>query len=472
MTTIAKLNYRRKLAGLPLMRFDLVKLNPEDVQDLRDAYAAMYEISDIAIGDRRGYAALARGHGYDQDLCHDDNRVFLIWHRSYVYSFEKALNTALQWKRGDPELELTLPYWDWTQFKTATHADNGLPKVLDEAEYVNAEGDTVANPLHAAPSLYRELSQGLTGTDRLTQRFTTRLRNDIPMLKDEVDRYMDNPNFMVFQSDFDFGAHGAIHVDVGGADPSSPLPGGAGDMSRVISAAYDPLFWLHHSMVDKVWADWQELHPNANVPDHVLDTVVYDGRIGGDLIDHEAGLRYIYSDDSVEAADAATGTVDSGVTGPLSAAASPAKEIRLGLVEAGFARAQLEFLQLRPPKDSYEIRAYLENPHCDEKTGYEDESFGGRLFLFGHGVCHGAPGHCNPDLARRDEYDKRPKHPLRHQHTKYVIDCTRGLRRYIGRKHTIPELNVYLLVLDENGQVVSPETVKYAGCALRTYAKK
>ncbi len=76
MTTVAELNYLRKQAGLPLIRFDLRKLRPEDIQDLRAAYAAMYEISDIAIGDSRGYTALARGHGYDQDLCHRDSRLF------------------------------------------------------------------------------------------------------------------------------------------------------------------------------------------------------------------------------------------------------------------------------------------------------------------------------------------------------------------------------------------------------------
>ena len=25
----------------------------------------------------------------------------------------------------------------------------------------------------------------------------------------------------------------------------------------------DPIFWLHHAMVDKVWADWQRAHPGA-----------------------------------------------------------------------------------------------------------------------------------------------------------------------------------------------------------------
>ena len=52
MTTIAKLNYLRKQAGIPLIRFNLTRLRPEDLQELRDAYAAMYEISEAAQGDR------------------------------------------------------------------------------------------------------------------------------------------------------------------------------------------------------------------------------------------------------------------------------------------------------------------------------------------------------------------------------------------------------------------------------------
>ena len=85
MTTIAKLNFLRKRAGLPLIRFDLLKLRQQDIQDLRDAYAGMYEISEAAPGDSRGYFAHARGHGYDLDLCHDDDRLFLTWHRYLLF---------------------------------------------------------------------------------------------------------------------------------------------------------------------------------------------------------------------------------------------------------------------------------------------------------------------------------------------------------------------------------------------------
>ena len=113
--------------------------------------------------------------------------------------------------------------------------------MLNDLTYENATGDTVVNPLARGKSLYRTTSQGLIGDDVFTQRFTTQLRISTPQLKDDVEPFMDNPNYMSFQSDFDFGAHGAIHVLVGGVGMSS-LPGGIGDMRSIVSASFDPLF--------------------------------------------------------------------------------------------------------------------------------------------------------------------------------------------------------------------------------------
>src|SRR5262249_23667730 len=43
--------------------------------------------------------------------------------------------------------------------------------------------------------------------------------------------------------------HNRVHRYIGGTmgPPTSP---------------YDPVFWLHHCYVDKLWDDWQGLHPN------------------------------------------------------------------------------------------------------------------------------------------------------------------------------------------------------------------
>merc|ERR1719369_1224665 len=35
-------------------------------------------------------------------------------------------------------------------------------------------------------------------------------------------------------------------------------------MFPVFTSAYHPLFWLHHTMIDKIFADWQDI--NAETP--------------------------------------------------------------------------------------------------------------------------------------------------------------------------------------------------------------
>jgi tyrosinase len=473
MTSIAKLNARRKSAGLPLLRFSIRNLQDEDVQDLRDAFAAMYEISETAVGDSRGYWALARGHGYDQNLCHDDDRVFLTWHRAYLYSFEKALNTALQWKRNDQTLELTLPFWDWTTTDPATDANNGIPRVLDDKTYSDGHGAHKPNPLHSARSMYRATSQNLTGAAQFTERYPARFKEAIPQLADDVARYLSNPDFEAFSNDFDFGAHGTIHVTIGGGNPASPLPGNAGDMSSIVSAAYDPIFWFHHAMVDKVWFDWQTANGDDTVPQVVRETVVYGDFKGSELIDAEHGLRYIYSNEPVASAEDVGGTTDDSAdesrSPPAPGGTPPASKyptFPLGKVHGPFKRAQLDFHQLRPPKDSYEVRVFLNNPKATDATPTSDPSFGGRMVLFGHGHCHGAKGHCNPSLAHRDEYDLRAKHPLRFEHTKYKIDVTRGLRRLLQGQSQ--DVHVTFVTLNLEGHAVAHSTLRYRGVSLST----
>jgi tyrosinase len=44
-----------------------------------------------------------------------------------------------------------------------------------------------------------------------------------------------------------------------------------GIMQDIASAAYDPVFFAHHVMVDRCWRIWQHRHPGALPPQHLLD---------------------------------------------------------------------------------------------------------------------------------------------------------------------------------------------------------
>lgn len=53
--------------------------------------------------------------------------------------------------------------------------------------------------------------------------------------------------------------HNKVHGWVGGA------------MGRVPIAAYDPIFYAHHTMVDRLWRLWQLRHGRAGPPHSQFD---------------------------------------------------------------------------------------------------------------------------------------------------------------------------------------------------------
>ncbi len=131
---------------------------------------------------------------------------FLAWHRMYCYFFERILRA----KSGKGSL--TLPYWDYQ-----------TDPVLNAAYRDNSAG----NPLYDASRNPAVNSGGVLPTSILTA-FGNAL-NFIP--------YYD------FQYNLG-GPHGSVHTTVNG------------NMASVSTAAKDPVFWLHHANIDRLWEEW------------------------------------------------------------------------------------------------------------------------------------------------------------------------------------------------------------------------
>lgn len=62
--------------------------------------------------------------------------------------------------------------------------------------------------------------------------------------------------------------HNIVHVEIGGSDPQLPRPVSAGLMTDPDTAALDPIFWLHHANIDRLWEVWLnrlEAHRNPTI---------------------------------------------------------------------------------------------------------------------------------------------------------------------------------------------------------------
>lgn len=139
---------------------------------------------------------------------------FLPWHRAYLIQLETEL------KKLHPEV--SLPYWNWV-------VDRAVP-------------DWIANFLPTVQTADGQIIQvnrqpGVQAPDLPTQ--------------DRIDFVMSRTVYTDFTSRLE-GQHNTVHMWVGGT------------MSLIPTAPADPIFWLHHAQIDRLWSVWQPTHAGQN----------------------------------------------------------------------------------------------------------------------------------------------------------------------------------------------------------------
>ena len=218
-------------AGRLHNRKSVGRLTEKQVADLRRAFAEVK-----GIGDERGYDYHAGLHGLPlPQYCQHGTDIFLPWHRAYLYFFELALQDRVP--------QVSLPWWDWT---SGASRRRGLPPA-----YATARPGGRQNSLHSAqiPPAARRNGQ---------PRVTTRQPGDPAQLptRAQIESILATADFLDFSRQIE-DIHGAIHVWVGGT------------MGIIAWSAYDPIFWAHHTMIDRLWRIWQLRHPGSG-PDAAL----------------------------------------------------------------------------------------------------------------------------------------------------------------------------------------------------------
>ncbi len=141
------------------------------------------------------------------NTCHTDPTFFWAWHRMYLYWFERIA------RKYSGMYDWALPYWDWTVAAQAT-----IPAPFRVAGNALYDGTRNASMNSGAGSI--SASTRTSAINSLT-----------PL------------DYFNAQSALN-GPHGSVHVAV------------SGNMSSVSTAAQDPIFWLHHAQIDRMWNLW------------------------------------------------------------------------------------------------------------------------------------------------------------------------------------------------------------------------
>ncbi|KAL9079513.1 MAG: hypothetical protein Q9157_001625 [Trypethelium eluteriae] len=243
----------------------------------------------------------------DNGYCAHYSTLFLTWHRPYLALFEQVLyekvteaanefpTGALRQRYAQAAMSFRIPYWDWA----AEPPDGGpvlpdcvtSPKVNvtvpshDNATTVITE---ISNPLYSyvfhplVPSdfmydpdlvqftLYPQTLRAPSSTNANAtsdeRASASAMANAQSNLQDRVYNLMtSSKNYttvcteMWYDENDDTGfdsieaVHDVIHNNVGLS----------GHMTYLQYSAFDPVFWLHHAMVDRLFALWQVINPES-----------------------------------------------------------------------------------------------------------------------------------------------------------------------------------------------------------------
>jgi tyrosinase len=224
----------------------------------------------IGVSDPRSWLNLANIHGTftprsewppdvgdrEWNACQHRSWFFLPWHRMYLHHFEKIVRAAIV-AEGGPSA-WTLPFWNYDPTDPETLA-------LPPACCAETMPDGRPNPL-----LVERRASGInSGTPVPAEDVETTGWPDVFTADSTVIPTFGGPKTGWTHNGPAFGSleiepHGLVHVDVGGRDGN---PSTGGFMSFFELAGRDPVFWMHHANVDRLWEVWRNQPGHSNPTD-------------------------------------------------------------------------------------------------------------------------------------------------------------------------------------------------------------
>ncbi|SMQ51023.1 unnamed protein product [Zymoseptoria tritici ST99CH_3D7] len=189
---------------------------------------------------------------------------FLAWHRLFIHHYEQTLKSACGFKGQ-------LPYWDWTLDWDDLSSSPVWDVVYGFGGDGSAEGEVVlqngrcvtdgpfANSIRAYKAIRGEGDHVAHEVSFDPHCLSRGFKNDslLDTLQSlvspsSVQEVLAQSNYEAFFEAFETGAHNAIPQFISGDFLSFGAPN-------------DPVFWLHHTQVDRLWWLWQQQEPDTRL---------------------------------------------------------------------------------------------------------------------------------------------------------------------------------------------------------------
>jgi tyrosinase len=250
--------------------------------------------------------------------CQHQTWFFLPWHRGYVLGFERVVRAAVV-HLGGPK-DWALPYWNYHNAKVWKCRQ--LPWCFSQAKLP----DGSVNPLLVTQRYGRDGKGGVLLDPK----------NDIDLKPafDEPDfagQPLGSAGFGGPQTKFHHGGeqdgipsglleskpHNLVHARVGGQSSkfdANPSASEVGLMAMPDTAALDPVFWVHHANIDRLWEIWLLRAKSTGNP---AITAWLKGPSRIFVVPDAAGSEFVYApQDVLTLGDAGLGYIYEDLTDP------------------------------------------------------------------------------------------------------------------------------------------------------------
>jgi tyrosinase len=258
--------------------------------------SGIHGVPRVSYNGRNQCGSCGGADGY----CTHDSVLFPSWHRAYVALFEQEFrNLATQLADSfttdrksamqGAARNIRLPYFDWAA-RPGNYA--ALPSMFTD-DQVTVDGPTgrqsFTNPLlrydfknneqsqmyygpfTTWPRTYRYPNSNNNNAVSNQQQAASAFQNIRQNLQDQMYQlFTQCGDYLSFSNDVSSQSagcsnsleaiHNTVHNAVGGGG-SNGVSGG--HMTYLPLGSFDPIFWMHHVNVDRYFAIWQGLHPNA-----------------------------------------------------------------------------------------------------------------------------------------------------------------------------------------------------------------